>query len=166
MGATFNLTCQFLNELDRTVTLKRMEASATGPGDWSHDFAWQVPYDTVDATEHVRRIDRQASIEIPAQSTFEIGIQFRAPTFSDVVAWPEGTYRFGVWGWADRSRGANVANVKTDFDAQLSGEAAWQIKHLLEVPDEWWASMEKKISDDAIGIPLLIVRPPADPQAS
>ncbi len=165
MGATFNLTCRFVNELDRTVTLKRMEASATGPGDWSHDFSWHVPYDTVDVTEHIRRIDRHATIEIPAQSTFEIGIQFRAPTFSDVVTWPEGSYRFEVWGWADRSRGGNEANVKTDFNAQISGEAAWQIKQLLEVSDEWWESMKDKISNDAIGIPLSIVGAPSDPRA-
>ena len=165
MGATFNLMCHFFNELDRTATLKRIEATVTGPGDWSHDFLWQVLYDTVNATEHVRRVDRSASIEIPAQSTFEIGVQFRAPMVSGVVSWPDGKYRFEVWGWGDRNRGDHVANVRTDFDVEISDEAAWQIKRLLEAPDDWWASMEEKISNDAIGIPVSIVGAGARPRA-
>ena len=164
MGVTFNLTCRFFNELGRTATLKRMESTVTGPHDWSHDFAWQVLYDT-HGTEHVRRVDRDTSIEIPAERVFEKGVQFRASMVSGVVSWPAGAYRFEVSGWGDRARGHHVANVKTDFDVVISDEAAWQIKGLLEVSDDWWASMEKKISDDAIGIPLSIVDASTGPLA-
>jgi hypothetical protein len=154
LGATVNMTCKFVNALDRTVTIQWLEASATGPNGRSYYFVWKVLYDTVKGgTEHVRRIDRTARIDVPAGSV-ETGVQLRAPTLSDEVAWPSGDYTFQLWGWADRQRDGEPANLRTDFKISLSDSAARQVKWLLEADDGTWERLQA--SDDAIGIPVYI----------
>jgi hypothetical protein len=142
LGATVNMTCKFVNALDRTVTIQWLEASATGPNGRSYYFVWKVLYDTVKGgTEHVRRIDRTARIDVPAGSV-ETGVQLQVPTLSDEVAWPSGDYMLQLWGWDDRQRDGEPANLRTDFKISLSDSAAKQVKWLLEADDGTWERLQ------------------------
>ena len=132
MGATFNITCRLVNALDRTAVIRWLEASAAGPHGRSSYFVWKVLYDTVGKTEHVRRIDRTAKM----------------------VAWPSGDYTFQLWGWADRKREGEPANLRTEFEVSVSDSAAKQVKWLLEADDATWERLQ--VSHDAIGIPVFI----------
>lgn len=158
MAATINLTCTFVNELSRTVAIRWMEASATGPEDCAYHMVWNVLFDTTGLTvgrkEHVRRVDRTARIDVPANATLEMGVQFKAPQVSDLVAWPSGDYTLQIWGWADRGRGGQPANLKTTFRVSVSPADAENIKRLMEAPDAIWVTLTP--TDDAIGIPVSI----------
>lgn len=153
MGATVNITCRLVNALDRTAVIRWLEASAAGPHGRSYYFVWKVLYDTVGETEHVRRIDRTAKIDVAAGSV-ETGVQLQAPTLSDEVAWPSGDYTFQLWGWADRKREREPANLRTEFEVSVSDSAAKQVKWLLEADDATWERLQ--VSHDAIGIPAFI----------
>ena len=109
--------------------------------------------DTIGETEHVRRIDRTAKIDVAAGSV-ETGVQLQAPTLSDEVAWPSGDYTFQLWGWADRKREGEPANLRTEFEVSVSDSAAKQVKWLLEADDATWERLQ--VSHDAIGIPAFI----------
>ncbi len=152
LGATINMTCKFVNALERTVAIRWLEASAAGPHDRSYYFVWKLLYDAVNGgAEHVRRIDRTARIDVSAGSV-ETGVQFQAPTLSDEVAWPRGDYTFQLWGWADRKRDGEPANLRTEFEVSVSDYAAEQVKAFFEADDATWE--RRKASDDAIGIPV------------
>ncbi len=144
---------RLVNALDRTVVVRWLEASAAGPHGRSYYFVWKVLYDTVGETEHVRRIDRTAKIDVPAGGV-ETGVQIQAPTLSDEVAWTSGDYTFQLWGWADRKREGEPANLRTEFKVSVSDSAAKQVKWLLEADDATWERLQG--SHDAIGIPVFI----------
>ena len=92
LGAAVNLTCRFANTLGRDADLFGLTASAAGPGgDVSYHFDWRLPFDeALEGAEHIRRIERESRLTIPAGDGYETGIQLRAPIFTDVVRWPEG----------------------------------------------------------------------------
>lgn len=148
LGPTVNMNCKIVNQLDRSVSLRRLEANVAGPNDLSYDLAWTVPYDTVERTEHVRRFEPTTAIELPP-GTSEHGIQLQAPAFSSTFAWPKGDYSFEVSGWTERRRG-DPANLKTQFELSVSANAAAQVKWLMQASDAEWENL--KASDDAMGV--------------
>lgn len=154
IGATINIACDLTNSLDRVVRLCWLDASATGPRQRSYYFVWKLLFDEArGGGEHVRRIDRTAQIEV-RPGTSRVGIQFQAPTLSDEVEWPSGEYVFQLWGWADRKREGERANLRTEFTVQVPETAAAHLKRFLTADDATWQQL--KPSDDAIGIPVLI----------
>ncbi len=165
LGAAINLTCKLANRLKEPKELLALTASATGPSDISYEFDWTLVFDTVGMLEHVRRLEREAKLQIPANGSLETGIQLRAPTFADAVSWPEGNYRFQIRGWIDRSRNAALPNLRCDFDAALLYRESSEISRHLEFSDAEWERM--RYSDNAYGVPFVFdpsgvrVGPPA-----
>jgi hypothetical protein len=154
IGAAINLNCKFVNALQRTVAIRWLEASAAGPNGRSYYFVWKLLYDRAEGgTEHVRRIDRTARIDVPAGSV-TTGVQLQAPSLSDEIAWPSGGYTFQLRGWADRERDREPANLRTEFDVSVTDYAAQQADWLITANDATWQIL--KASDDAIGIPTNI----------
>jgi len=160
LGAAVNLTCRFTNGLKRAVEVHGLTASALGPDErlW-YDLDWTLLFDEVaGGAEHIRRIQRQTTLRIPGAG-FKTGVQFRAPILTDVVQWPEGTYKFRLRGWVDRPRHDALPNLRRDFEATLDRRAVAAIQEHLEMPDEEW--VRRRYSDDARGVPFSLsnVRP-------
>lgn len=153
LGHAINLTCELRNELDRAADLRSIEASATGPGNQDYDFNLRLVFDA-QGLEHVRRIERETRIAIPASGTLCTGIQFTAPVVTDVVDWPPGRYEFQVRGWVNAERRHGSANLRTTFDAELYPWDAGRIEQHAALSDEAWE--RRGYSDDAVGIPLQI----------
>ena len=153
LGGTINLTCEIHNALDTAAELRSIEASATGPGDLAYEFALQLVFDVVGATEHIRRIEPKEKMVILADEAFTTGIQLRASTLSNVVVWPAGAYRFQVRGWVNRGRG-KPPNLTTTFAATLDRYWARQIVEHAQFSDEAWE--RKHYSDDAVGFEFIL----------
>jgi hypothetical protein len=160
-GAAVNLTCRFVNGLGRVADVHGLTATTLGPDHKvSYDFDWRLVFDVAEGgAEHVRRIQRETKLPIPAGEHFETGVQLRAPILTDVVEWPEGTYKFKLRGWVDRRRHDALPNLTCDFDAALDRVAVREIKKHLELSDKGWE--ECGYSDDAYGVPFFLtnVRP-------
>ena len=88
-----------------------------------------------------------------APGTLETGIQLQAPSLNDEVASPGGQYTFQLWGWTDHKRG-EPANLRTEFEVELSEPAAGQVKWFLETDDATWVGL--RASDGAVGIQTVI----------
>ena len=161
LGAAVNLTCRFANTLGRDADLFGLTAFAAGPiSDVSYHFDWRLPFDEALAgAQHIRRIERETRLTIPAGDGYETGIQLRAPIFTDVVRWPEGAYQFKLRGWIDRDRYDSAPNLKCHFEALLPDLHAHEITRHLKFSDRDWANSH--YSDDAYGVPFILgkVRP-------
>lgn len=153
LGATTNMNTRFVNELERAISVRWLEASAAGPHGLRYHFAWKVPYDKVGPTEHRWRPQPDPAIDVPPGQT-EQGIQLQAPAFSKTVAWPSGHYSFDVLAWTGHKR-EEPANLRTQFQASVSDDEASQVKWLMEADDATWATL--KASDDAMGVEVTIV---------
>jgi TIR domain len=150
-GATVNIDCEFENAMHQPVSIEWLELSATGPNSLNYQMVWNVFYDTHQSgLEHVRRVDENATLGVPVDGLVS-GIQFHVPPLGKKVSWPSGEYTFQLRGWADRNRGREPANIRTEFQIDLSDYAASQVKKWLEAHDEMWEYQQA--SDDAIGIP-------------
>ena len=151
LGHAINLNCELRNELDRDAELRSIEASATGPGNLDYEFNLRLVFDAR-GLEHVRRIERDTRVPIPAGANARTGIQLTAPVVSDVVHWPVGRYEFQVRGWVNCERRQGPANLRTNFDAELDSWGARQIEEHVKLSDEEWVS--RTYSDDAVGFQL------------
>ena len=161
LGAVINLACRFVNDLERPADVHGLSALTIGPDHAvSYDFDWRLVFDVAEGgAEHVRRIQRETKLPIPAGEHFETGVQLSAPILTDVVEWPEGTYKFKLRGWVDRQRHDALPNLKCDFDAALDRVAVREIEKHLALSDKGWK--ESRYSDDAYGVPFRLsnVRP-------
>lgn len=150
LGPTVNIDCEFENAMDRPVSIEWLELSAAGPDSLNYKMVWNVFYDTDKwGLEHVRRVDENATLAVPVDGLVS-GIQFHVPPLGKKVAWPSGAYTFQLRGWADRNRDHEPANIRTEFQIDLSDYAASQVKQWQEANDQIWEYQQA--SDDAIGI--------------
>ncbi len=156
LGAAINLVCRFSGDLDHDSEILGFCASVTGPDDLvRYDFDWRLVFDvTAGGLEHIRRIQQQSKIHIPAAGTLQTGIQLQAPILTDAVAWPEGGYSFKLRGWLDCSPHESLPNLKCDFDAYLGAWEAQQIETHLGFSDDDWR--QRHYSDDAFGVPFTL----------
>jgi hypothetical protein len=155
LGATVNLTCELVNELDRDAELRWLEGTASGPAGHTYELTWRLLYDVVGGTEHIRRIDPDATVRVGALRTLKTGVQLQAPVLSNAVAWPAGSYRFELRGWVGRGRG-EPCNLRTTFVAALDEMGAGQLAWLVVASDSTWEGL--RASDDAIGVAFSIRR--------
>jgi hypothetical protein len=160
LGAAVNLDCGFVNELRRVADVVGLSASVLGPDNLSYDLDWRLVFDaTADGSEHVRRVQRETKLRIPAGQHFRSGVQLGAPILTDIVQWPQGTYQFKLRGWVDRGRHDALPNLKCDFDAVLHEWAVREIQTHTKLSDEGWEACA--YGDDAYGVPFVLtnVRP-------
>jgi hypothetical protein len=151
LGPTVNIDCEFKNGMDKPVSIEWLELGAAGPDGVNYKMAWNVFFDTEEeGLEHVRRVDENATLLVPVDGLVS-GIQFQVPPLGKKVSWPSGGYTFQLRGWANRNRDLEPANIRTEFQIDLSDYAADQVKQWLEADDQVWEYQQA--SDDAVGIP-------------
>jgi hypothetical protein len=156
LGATVNLTCQFVNQLEAPADLRGLTASAAlAGGGVSYELDWRLAYDvTPGETDHVFVPEPEPKLSIPASSRFKKGLQLRAPLLTTAVNWPQGRYRVAVRGWINRPRLDAAANLKCQFDATLPAHCVREIVRHQHLADEEW--VRRAYSDDAFGVPFTL----------
>jgi TIR domain len=150
VGPILNLTCEFSNESDLPVVIRRLELEGQGPEEREYHLRWHLFYGTEGRQQ--TKIDASARIELPPGETKELGIQFQGPLLGGGELWPIGDYAFELLGWAyGRPPGAK-ANLTTEFRATLSApDAAW-LRHWQNIESHAWD--DPSITDRAVGIPF------------
>ena len=151
LGPTVNIDCEFKNAMDRLVSIEWLELSAVGPERLNYKMVWNVFYDTDKwGREHVRRVDENPTLAVPVEGLVS-GIQFQVPPLGKKGGWPSGAYTFQLRGWADRNPDHEPANIRTEFQIDLSDYEASQVKQWQDADDQMWEYQQA--SDDAVGIP-------------
>jgi TIR domain len=153
LGAAINLTCRFVNELEKPAELRGLTALARGPA-VSYDFDWYLVYDeSPGGASHYWTKMSENALRIPVsppEKPFVKGVQFRTPKLTTKVNWPSGNYTFKLRGWVNRDRDDSLANLKCDFEANLDSSSADQISRHLKFEDKDW--IRAAYHDDARGL--------------
>ena len=151
--ATVNIDCEFGNAMNRTVSIQWLELNGTGPNERSYHFVLNLFYDIDESRlEHSHRNEPNESLEVPVEG-LESGVQFHVPPLAREVSWPVGEYAFQIRAWVDRNHALEPANVRTDFQIEVTNDIAEAVSWLMEADDETWERLHP--TDDAAGIPVV-----------
>jgi len=153
LGPTVNMTCQVINRAKQGMVLKRLEIVVRRDGEHVFHLSWTLPYE-VEGYLHTE-VKQEMNIPIAGQSVWEKGIQFRDSQVDRPNIWPAGSYDFDLLGWANRTPGVELADLRSSFRAKVTDDNVAILTEWRNGDDQKWDDLGDK--DRAFGIPLTIL---------
>lgn len=157
-AAILNLNCRIANQEAASRRLRRLELSISLPDGARYDLPWTVFYD-FDPSKFVLG-DRMTKtcdardIEIAANESLSLGVQFARPIPRPERLWASGVYTCELRGWVDVEPEQSGPSTRTVFKMTVGKGDTHQIQSWRQATKVRWDSLNDP--DRAVGFPVQI----------
>ncbi len=125
--SAFNLMCNIVNTSMKTATLHRLEAEVVTPSREEYRFAWSLFYRYLEGGSTVQKETDIYPVAVARQDSKLLFVQFKAVPGIPSPNWPDGRYKFTVFGWVNRNDKRTSSNLNAKFHIDISPEKAQQL---------------------------------------
>lgn len=143
-----------MNKSAQRARVRWLEAHVTPPSSLNMQFVWNVFYDYSPDGKLMRKTANAKMLELYAEGSKSIGVQFIGLRLDSRLLWPEGTYEFNLLGWVSREPRDRNSDLKTRFRVKVSGRECDFLSYWAGASNSEWNSLNDP--DRAVAIPLTI----------
>jgi tetratricopeptide (TPR) repeat protein len=157
-AAILNLNCRIANPEAASRRLRRLEASISLPDGGRYDLPWTVFYD-FDASKlalggRMTKTCDARDIEIAANESLLLGVQFAGPVPQPERLWAPGVYSCELRGWVDVEPEQSAPSTRTMFNMTVAKSDMHQIQSWRQATKAQWDRLNDP--DRAVGFPVRI----------
>jgi tetratricopeptide (TPR) repeat protein len=157
-AAILNLNCRIANPEAASRRLRRLEASISLPDGGHCDLPWTVFYD-FDPSKlalggRMTKTCDARDIEIAANESLSLGVQFARPVPRAERLWAPGVYTCELRGWVDVDPEQSAPSTRTMFKMTVAKGDMQQIQSWRQATKAQWDRLNDP--DRAVGFPVRI----------